>query len=301
MAREREILATLNHPNIARLYDAGITTEGQPYLALEYVEGRRIDEFVAEGSLDLRRLLSLFLQVTDAVAHAHSHLVVHRDLKPSNILVTDGGHTRLFDFGIAKLLEQGEARETELTEQSGRALTLDYASPEQIAGAPIGTGSDVYSLGVVLYELLTQVRPYRLKRDSRGALEEAILHADPAKPSDVAGENSVRKALRGDLDWIVLKAIAKERDRRYASAADLGADLRRSCARSRSRPRRHRRRIASANSCAGIGSRQPLLHSSCWCCWRGWRARLPAWCAHAVPRPPRAPRPPPPNATPTFS
>jgi eukaryotic-like serine/threonine-protein kinase len=227
MAREREILATLNHPNIARLYDAGITTEGQPYLALEYVEGRRIDEFVAEGGLDLRRLLALFLQVTDAVAHAHSQLVVHRDLKPSNILVTTGGQTRLLDFGIAKLLEQGEARETELTEQSGRALTPDYASPEQIAGVPISTSSDVYSLGVVLYELLTQVRPYRLKRDSRGALEEAILHADPAKPSDVAGERSVRKALRGDLDWIVLKAMAKERDRRYASAADLGADLRR--------------------------------------------------------------------------
>jgi len=227
MAREREILATLNHPNIARLYDAGITTAGQPYLALEYIEGRRIDEHVAEAKLDLRRLLALFLQVTDAVAHAHSQLVVHRDLKPSNILVTAGGHARLLDFGIAKLLEQGEARETELTRQSGRMLTPDYASPEQIAGASIGTASDVYSLGVVLYELLTGVRPYRLKRDSSGALEEAILQTDPAKPSDVAGEPSMRTALRGDLDWIVLKAMAKERDRRYASAADLGADLRR--------------------------------------------------------------------------
>ena len=227
MAREREILATLNHPNIARLYDAGITPEGQPYLALEYVEGRRIDEFVAEAGLGLRGLLTLFLQVTDAVAHAHSQLVVHRDLKPSNILVTAGGQARLLDFGIAKLLEQGEARETELTEQSGRAFTPDYASPEQIAGAPIGTASDVYSLGVVLYELLTRVRPYRLKRDSRNALEEAILQVDPAKPSDVAGERSMKKALRGDLDWIVLKAMAKERDRRYASAAELGTDLRR--------------------------------------------------------------------------
>lgn len=227
MAREREILATLNHPNVARLYNAGVTTAGQPYLALEYIEGRRIDEFVAEAGLDLRRLLALFIQVTDAVAHAHSQLVVHRDLKPSNILVTAGGDARLLDFGIAKLLEQGEARETELTQQSGRALTPDYASPEQIAGEPIGTASDVYSLGVVLYELLTGVRPYRLKRDSRGALEEAILQADPPKPSDVAVERSRRKALRGDLDWIVLKAMAKERDRRYASAAELGADLRR--------------------------------------------------------------------------
>jgi serine/threonine-protein kinase len=227
MARERDILATLNHPNIARLYDAGVTGDGQPYLALEYAEGRRIDEFVLETGLELRRLLALFLQVTDAVAHAHSHLVVHRDLKPSNILVTASGEARLLDFGIAKLLEQGEARETDLTEQSGRALTPDYASPEQIAGAPIGTASDVYSLGVVLYELLTRVRPYRLGRDSRGAMEEAILQTDPAKPSDAVAERSMKAELRGDLDWIVLKAMAKERSRRYASAADLGADLRR--------------------------------------------------------------------------
>src|SRR5262245_50828734 len=227
LAREREILATLNHPNIARLYDAGIAAGGQPYLALEYVEGRRIDEFVWERNLDARPLLTLFLQVTDAVAHAHSQLVVHRDLKPSNILVTIAGEVRLLDFGIAKLLEQGEARETELTEQSGRALTPDYASPEQIAGTPIGTASDVYSLGVVLYELLTRVRPYRLKRDSRRALEDAILETDPAKPSEVAVERSMRPALRGDLDWIVLKAMTKERDRRYVSAVDLGADLRR--------------------------------------------------------------------------
>jgi len=227
LARERDILATLNHPNIARLYDAGMTARGQPYLALEYVEGRRIDEFVREERLDLPAVLGLFLQVTDAVAHAHAQLVVHRDLKPSNILVTAGGQVRLLDFGIAKLLEQDEARETELTEHSGRALTPDYASPEQIRGAPIGTASDVYSLGVVLYELLTQVRPYHLKRDSRGGLEEAILQTDPAKPSDVAADRAMRKALRGDLDWIVLKAMAKERDRRYGSAADLGADIRR--------------------------------------------------------------------------
>jgi serine/threonine-protein kinase len=227
LSRERDILATLNHPNIARLYDAGIATRGQPYLALEYVEGRRIDEFVREARLDLRTVLGLFVQVTDAVAHAHAQLVVHRDLKPSNILVTAAGQVRLLDFGIAKLLDQGEARETELTEQSGRALTPDYASPEQISGAPVGTASDVYSLGVVLYELVTQVRPYRLKRDLPGGWEEAILQTDPAKPSDAAGERSMRKALRGDLDWIVLKAMAKERDRRYGSAADLGADIRR--------------------------------------------------------------------------
>ena len=227
LTRERDILATLTHPNIARLYDAGITPAGQPYLALEYVEGGRIDAFVRDAGLDLRKQLALFLQVVDAVAYAHAQLVVHRDLKPSNILVTTDGQVRLLDFGIARLLEQGEARQTALTEESGRALTPDYASPEQIAGAPIGTASDVYSLGVVLYELLTGIRPYRLARDSRGALEEAILQVDPARPSDVATERSTRKALRGDLDWIVLKAMAKERDRRYASAAALGADLRR--------------------------------------------------------------------------
>jgi serine/threonine-protein kinase len=227
LARERDVLATLNHPNIARLYDAGMTPGGQPYLALEYVEGRRIDEFVREPPLDLPAILRLFLQVTDAVAHAHAQLVVHRDLKPSNILVTAEGHVRLLDFGIAKLLEDGEARDTALTRQSGHALTPDYASPEQIAGGPIGTGSDIYSLGVVFYELLTQVRPYRLKGHSRRALEEAILQTDPAKPSDVAGDRSIRKALRGDLDWIVLKAMAKERDRRYGSVDDLAADIRR--------------------------------------------------------------------------
>ena len=199
LARERDILATLTHPNIARLYDAGITAAGQPYLALEYVEGGRIDEFVREAGLDVRQRLALFLQVTDAVAYAHAQLVVHRDLKPSNILVTADGQVRLLDFGIAKLLEQGEARETQLTEQSGRALTPDYASPEQIAGAPIGTASDVYSLGVVLYELLTRVRPYRLTRDSRGALEEAILQTDPA--SRAKWPRSARRERRCAGTW----------------------------------------------------------------------------------------------------
>jgi len=227
LTRERDILAALTHPNIARLYDAGITADGQPYLALKYVEGRRLDEFVRDRSLDPRERVALFLQIADAVAYAHAQLVVHRDLKPSNILVTADGHVRLLDFGIAKLLEQGEARETELTAQSGRALTPDYASPEQIAGMPIGTASDVYSLGVVLYELLTNQRPYRLTRDSRGALEEAILQVDPARPSDAADARATRAALRGDLDWIVLKAMAKERERRYVSAAELAADLRR--------------------------------------------------------------------------
>ena len=190
MARERGILATLDHRNIAKLFDAGVTPDGQPYLALEFVEGVSIDVYCATGDagepLGLKARLQLFRQVADAVAYAHGKLVVHRDLKPANILVTRDGGARLLDFGIAKLLEDGEARETRLTEFSGRALTPDYASPEQINGEPLTVVSDVYSLGVILYELLTGARPYKLKRDSRGALEEAILRADAARPSEAA-------------------------------------------------------------------------------------------------------------------
>ena len=204
MAREREILATLNHPNIASLYDAGVADDGQPYLALEYVEGERIDTYCAQHKLDIPARLRLFLQAARAVAHAHANLVVHRDLKPSNILVNAQGEVRLLDFGIAKLLDQGVAAETELTQQAGRALTPDYASPEQIRGEAIGTGSDVYSLGVVLYELLTGKRPYRLGDRSRAALEEAILRVEPKWPSDDVADRKVQRALRGDIDTIVL-------------------------------------------------------------------------------------------------
>jgi len=173
-AREREILASLEHPNIARLYDAGFDPHGRPYMALEYVEGVPIDEFCKQRALPVEGRLRLLLQVADAVAFAHSRLVVHRDLKPGNILVTDEGHVRLLDFGIAKLMEGDSAQETALTRVGGRALTLDYASPEQIRGEPIGTASDVYSLGVVAFELLAGARPYKLKRQSAAALEEAI-------------------------------------------------------------------------------------------------------------------------------
>jgi serine/threonine protein kinase/predicted negative regulator of RcsB-dependent stress response len=224
MAREREILASLNHPNIATLYDAGVTSEGQPFLALEYVEGRPIDDYCRDHSLDLRSRLKLFAQVGHAVAHAHAKLVVHRDLKPSNILVTAEGQVRLLDFGIAKLLEVDKIAEGHLTELTGRALTPDYASPEQIQGEPITTASDVYSLGVILYELLTGERPYRLKRDSRGALEDAIVLSDPRRPSDVVAKN-MRSALRGDLDVIALKALKKRPDERYATVNALVEDV----------------------------------------------------------------------------
>ena len=227
LAREREILAALEHPNIARLYDAGLTADGQPYLALEYVEGERIDAYCKRKALDVPARLRLFLQVARAVAHAHSRLVVHRDLKPANILVTEAGEVRLLDFGIAKLLEDGRAQETELTQLAGRALTPDYAAPEQILGQPIGTAADVYALGVVLFELLSGSRPYQLKRDSRAALEEAIVQADVPRPSSLVTDAKLRKQLRGDLDTIVLKALKPSPAERYGTADAFVEDIER--------------------------------------------------------------------------
>jgi serine/threonine-protein kinase len=226
MAREREILATLTHPNIAHLYDAGVTAGGQPYLAIEFVEGMRLDVYCREQRLDVEARLRLFAQVVRAVAYAHGKLVVHRDLKPANILVSAEGRARLLDFGIAKLLDEGQARETAFTALSGRALTPDYASPEQILGEPLTIASDVYSLGVVLYELLSEQRPYKLERDSRGALENAILQVDPPRPSEV-GATPWRRSLRGDLDTIVLTAMKKNPAERYATAHALLDDLER--------------------------------------------------------------------------
>ncbi len=227
MAREREILATLEHPNIARLYDAGVAEDGQPYLALEYVEGQRLDLYCEERNLNVRDRLALFLQVTSAVAYAHAHLVVHRDLKPSNILVTPEGQVRLLDFGIAKLLDQGVAAETEVTQQSGAAMTPDYASPEQISGEPVGTASDVYALGIVLYELLCGQRPYHLERGSRAALEAEVLRVDPRRPSEMAVDARRRGQLRGDLDTIVLKVLKKKPADRYATVNALADDIER--------------------------------------------------------------------------
>jgi eukaryotic-like serine/threonine-protein kinase len=224
MAREREILATLTHPNIARLYDAGITKEGRPYLALEYIEGRPIDAYCNEQRLGLHARLRLFLQVAHAVAHAHAKLIIHRDLKPANILVAGDEEVRLLDFGVAKLLEEGKAAATQLTEISGRALTLDYASPEQILGESLTTATDVYSLGVVLYELLAGTRPYHVQRGSRGALEDAIVQMDPKRMSELASAPE-RRALRGDLDTIVEKALRKRPDERYATVNAFAEDV----------------------------------------------------------------------------
>ena len=237
-ARERDILASLAHPHIARLYDAGVADEGQPFLALEYVEGEPFAKYCDAHQLGLTQRIRLFLQVLAAVQYAHAHLVVHRDIKPSNVMVTSDGQVRLLDFGIAKLMIDGVAKETELTQLGGRALTLDYASPEQIGGQAITTASDLYSLGVLLYELLAGERPYRLKRDTRAALEEAILAADVLKPSEVvftaataqARSTSTRRLKRdlaGDLDTIILKALKKNPAARYGTADAFAQDIER--------------------------------------------------------------------------
>lgn len=228
MRRERDILASLEHPNIARLYDAGVTEQGRPYLALEYIDGLPIDAYCQKHRCDIQARLQLFLQVANAVSHAHGKLVVHRDLKPNNILVTPAGEVRLLDFGIAKLLETDvgdpDARDSNLTRLGGRALTLDYASPEQIRAERVTIASDVYSLGVVLYELLTGRLPYKPRRRSQGAVEEAILEQEPPLASKVA-EPPVARMLRGDLDVILAKALKKRIASRYASVESFAADV----------------------------------------------------------------------------
>ena len=228
LARERDILASLAHPNIARLYDAGVDQLGRPYLALEYVDGVPIDRFCESHALPLRARLDLVLQIAAAVGHAHTRLVVHRDLKPSNILVTASGEVHLLDFGIAKLLQDEDGGEaTELTRIAGRALTPDYASPEQIRGEPIGTPSDVYSLGVVIYELVAGARPYSLKAAGTSGLAEAIAAAEALPASRAATDPPLKRQLAGDLDAILNKALKKDPAQRYAAVAALADDLER--------------------------------------------------------------------------
>ena len=236
--REKEILEGLVHPGIARLYDAGVAEGGRPFLALELVEGTNVTAYCDGRALPVRARVDLFLQVLAAVQYAHAHLVIHRDLKPANILVTASGEIKLLDFGIAKLTTQGEARETELTERGGRALTLPYASPEQISGQPVTTASDVFSLGAILFELLTGERPFVPLRDSPAALEEAILTVEPRRPSQRVGSQEqartrsttprrLRAVLKGDLDLILLKALRKRPDERYSTVDALRADIER--------------------------------------------------------------------------
>ena len=242
MARERNILASLTHPHIARLYDAGLTDAGRPYLALEYVDGEPIDAYAAAHGLSLRARIELVVQVARAVAHAHARLVVHRDLKPSNILVDAAGQAHLLDFGIAALVDaqQGDdppalsgarfddPKAAPLTQFAGRALTPDYASPEQIRGDAIGTASDVYSLGVVLFELLAGDRPYRLERGlGAAALADASARIVVPAASRIAADARLRRQLEGDLDAILARALAKASGERYATIDALADDLER--------------------------------------------------------------------------
>lgn len=227
LARERDILATLEHTHIARLYDAGLDVAGRPWLAMELVDGHPIDLACERASASVHERLALLLQVCDAVAHAHARLVVHRDLKPHNIVVTPQGHVKLLDFGIARLIDNGVAERTALTEMSGRALTPAFASPEQIRGEPLGVATDIYSIGVVAFLVLSGRMPYELRRGSVAELEEAITNADIPRMSDVTVVPARRRELRGDLDAILAKALRKNSAERYSSVEALADDLRR--------------------------------------------------------------------------
>jgi tetratricopeptide (TPR) repeat protein len=226
MARERDVDAMLEHPGIARLYDAGIDEHGRPFLALEYIDGQPIDAYVEAGALDVRARLRLFVQVVRSVAYAHGRLVVHRDLKPSNVLVTADGQAHLLDFGIAKLLDAGSHQVT-LTHQHGRVMTPLYASPEQLEGGPITVQSDIYSLGVLLYELLTGRLPFQPRRGTLGAVEDAILQGDAPPASSRTADKAVAKALRGDVDAILAKAMRRSPKDRYVTADALAQDIER--------------------------------------------------------------------------
>ena len=242
-AHERQILSKLEHPNIARLLDAGTTDDGLPFLVMEYVEGVPFDEFCEKNNLDLKERLQLFRTVCEAVAFAHRNLVIHRDLKPSNILVTKEGVPKLLDFGISKLLTPEFEADSAHTVTKLGAMTPEYASPEQLRGETVTTATDVYSLGVILYELLTNHRPFEFKKHSTEEIIRAVCETSPKPPSAaVTTENGKQKtgngknpksktqnpkSFKGDLDNIVLKALKKEPNRRYSSVEQFSEDIRR--------------------------------------------------------------------------
>ncbi len=253
---ERQVLGALNHPNIARLLDAGQLPEpdGRPYFVMEYVEGEPIDEFCDRMQLDTEQRLTLFKKVCAAVHHAHQNLVIHRDIKPGNILVDTAGEPKLMDFGIAKLINPAMGALTLATVHDRGPMTPEYASPEQVQGKPVSTASDVYALGVLMYELLTGRRPYRLKSKAIDAMVRAICEDEPERPSTAVTHEEVLEAhdgetrtvtadtlakpregavtrlkrkLAGDVDNIVLMAMRKSPQRRYASAEAMAADIQR--------------------------------------------------------------------------
>ncbi len=230
---ERRILAQLRHPNIARLLDAGMTDDGRPFFAMEYVDGAPLTAHADAAGLGLRARLALFLEVCAAVEHAHHHLVVHRDLKPRNILVTADGTPKLLDFGIGKVLDDTGAFGTSIeTRAEARLLTPEYAAPEQLAGDGVTTATDVYALGLILHELLAGGHPYLTPGMTRNELEAAIRTREPLRPSEyrrqhTSGADAQARALEGDLDTIVLMALRKEPGRRYATVTALREDLQR--------------------------------------------------------------------------
>lgn len=280
--REANILARVTHPNIAHLIDAGVSSDGQPYLVLEFVDGRPIDQYCDDRALDVPSRIRLILDVLGAVAHAHNHRVVHRDIKPSNVHVRNDGHVKLLDFGIAKLLERGDqaSMASTVTLEHGVALTPAYAAPEQMAGGGVTTATDVYALGVMLYALLTGQHPCG-EASSPADLLKAIVEIDTPPPSAVvvAGKvpedlaalaasrgttpGGLHRVLKGDLDTIVAKALKKDPKERYASVAELADDLRRYLAaepiRARrdslaSRTSRFARRHAGLTAAGAIGA-----------------------------------------------
>lgn len=221
---ERQILASLDHPHIARLIDGGITPDGEVYLVMEYVDGPPLDRFVTERKLPLPGILALFVKVCDAIEYAHRNLVLHRDLKPANILVDPEGEPKLLDFGNAKLLDADSAAGAgRLTKLGFRAFTPEFASPEQVLGGPITAATDVYSLGVILYRLVTGRTPYEFKTYSSGEFISVLRDSDPVAPSTVAPRPG---ELRGDIDAIVMKALQKAPEQRYASVAAFSQDVR---------------------------------------------------------------------------
>jgi serine/threonine-protein kinase len=251
---ERQILAKLDHPNICRMFDGGVTDDGEPYIVMEYIPGAvPIDDYCDAHELDIPSRIRLFINICEAVQYAHQFLVVHRDLKPSNVLVSRYGEVKLMDFGIAKdlMAGTGDNRDGDLRPnggrypgtQAGRSMTPHYASPEQVKGEPIGTSSDIYSLGVMLYELFTGLPPYEYPDSDISALLDQICVNEPEPPSrrvsqsppepkmlqarQVRRARQLQKILQGDLDAIVLKAMGKDPQRRYASVDRLNEDLKR--------------------------------------------------------------------------
>ena len=233
--KERQILAKLQHPNIARLYDGGVMKDGTPWFSMEYIEGLPVTEFAKKNDLSIEDRLKLFRKICAAVQYAHQNLVIHRDLKPSNIMITGKGEPVLLDFGLARLEDEKSIREQDITRSSQNWMTLEYASPEQIRGEKLTTATDVYQLGLVLHELLTGHRPYSVKGSTPSEAEKIICNTQPSKPSTSIksledaqvpfSPAELYRILKGDLDTIILKALEKDPEMRYSSVERMSDDI----------------------------------------------------------------------------